>query len=92
LLELKIRTLKMVKVQVFGIEATIENLKWTSEHKEFEKLLNTMTKVSGSDSLSVAEPDLEEAERIIELFKNENTKIIETIENPRWKRFPGRIY
>ena len=79
----------MVKDPVFGIEATLENLKWTCKHKELEDLLNGNTKLYGSSSLSIAEPDVEEAKRIVELFKNENTKIIETIENPRWKRFPG---
>jgi len=82
----------MVKIKIGDIEASIENLKWTSEHKEFEKLLNIMTKTSGSKSLSIAEPDLEEAERIIKLFKHAKANIIEKTENPRWKREEGRIY
>lgn len=79
----------MVKIKIKGIQASINNFKWECENKELEDLLNIITSDSTLNSLSIAEPDHAEAERIIEKF---NGEIIEKIENPRWKRLPGRIY
>jgi len=82
----------MVKIKIDNVEAIIENFKWKSKNKTVENILNSLSSLSNLNSLSVSNPDLAEAERMIKLFGNKKAKIVEKTDNPSWKREGNKIY
>ena len=81
----------MIKLKIYNSEVIIENFKWKCDNDKLESLLNSLTELSKLNSLSIAEPDLEEAKRITQIF-GKNAEIIEIIKNPAYERKDNRIY
>lgn len=55
----------MVKIEIGGIEATIENYEWTSKNKKLESLLNTMLDPLGPSGADPY-PDLTAAQAAVD--------------------------